>query len=292
MGTSTIGPEDAALAARPHVKNVLADALRDESANLEDLASFVLRAASSASSLNDARSDATEGPSRRTLNRWLEALDVSLVEQSVNDELFAQAARRFPPRPIVGIDLTVRDATDARVRGWRIASGHARALRSGRHAHVRETSEVAKRDLQPPLALDDWHTRRSGVPVGTETERVLIALWVNEPPVEITGGIVAPPLQRELASTARRERAPDRLGRRDGVPLLEDERICRDGWLVPRRLDPDAARPGIRDLRAVVILGGLVRASREDEREEHPDVSHVPGPSAPALNAPSDPSHS
>lgn len=86
--------------------NVLAEALADESANLEVLAGFVLRAASCASSLNDARSDATEGPSRRTLNRWLETLDLSLVERSVNDELFAQAARRFPPRPIVGIDLT------------------------------------------------------------------------------------------------------------------------------------------------------------------------------------------
>lgn len=104
--TRNVGPEESARAVGPHVVAVLEHAALSEHQR-DELVTALLRAATRATSLNDALSDVEEGPSRRSASRWLEGLDVAALEESANRELQKQAAKRLPRRPIIGVDLTL-----------------------------------------------------------------------------------------------------------------------------------------------------------------------------------------
>lgn len=101
----TIAPPDAVEKARPHVLRLLhAGGLTD---HVDELADIVLKAAAHQTTLNDACRDADDTSSRRTLSEAFSGLVLDAIEHTVNDELWRQLERRFPPRPILGIDWTL-----------------------------------------------------------------------------------------------------------------------------------------------------------------------------------------
>lgn len=100
-------PGDGIQLARAHTLALMHRATHDAPAQrLGDLTDVVLEAATRASSIHDACLDRQHGPSRRSLNRGLERLDLAGLETNVAPVLDEQLADVLPTKFVLSIDLT------------------------------------------------------------------------------------------------------------------------------------------------------------------------------------------
>lgn len=100
-------PDDGIQLARAHVLALLTHATKNTPTHrLGDLTDVILEGASQASSIHDACLDRETGPSRRSLNRGLEHLDLEALEHNVAPVFDEQLTNHLPKRFVLSIDLT------------------------------------------------------------------------------------------------------------------------------------------------------------------------------------------